>query len=135
MTSPFNSGIIRHTIPVTTVGNSQPTIITAAGRDGTVSAVTFTPVAAITGANTNTRIYRLINKGQNGAGSTVVASLQMDSGVNATAFVPKTITLSGTPANLNVVSGDVLAWESNAVGTGIADPGGLVNVTVNTKYA
>jgi hypothetical protein len=135
MTSPFSSGIIRHTIPVTTVGNSQPTVITAAGRDGTVASVTFTPVATVTGANTNTRKYELVNKGAAGSGTTVIATLQMDSGVNATAFVPKTITLSGTPANLVIAAGDVLTWNSTAVGTGIADPGGLVNVTINNKYA
>ncbi len=135
MTSPFNSGITRNTIPVSTAGNSQPTVILSVARAGTVSSVTFTPVATVTGANTNTRLYRLVNKGNNGAGSTVVASLQMDSGVNATGYVARTITLSGTPANLTVAAGDVLAWESNAVGTGIADPGGLVSVTVNNTYA
>ncbi len=136
MTAPFNSGITRNTIPVTTAGNSQGTVIYGpAPRDGVVASVTFVPLATVTGANTNTRLYRLINKGANGAGSTVVASLQMDSGVNATAFQARTSTLSGTAANLNVTAGDILSWESNAVGTGQADPGGLVSVVINAKYA
>jgi hypothetical protein len=135
MTSPFNAGITRNTIPVTTVGNSQNTIVLVAPRDGTVSSVTFVPLVAITGANTNTRSYSLVNTGQNGAGNTVVATLQMNSGTNAAVNQARTITLSGTPANLVVTAGDVLVWQSTAVGTGIADPGGLVSVSISPKYA
>lgn len=136
MTAPFNSGVTRNTIPVATAGNSQATVVYGpAPRAGTVASVTFVPLATFTGANTNTRLFRLVNKGSNGAGTTVVATLQMDSGVNASAYQARTITLSGTPANLNVATGDVLAWESNAVGTGLADPGGLVSVTINATYS
>ncbi len=135
MTSPFNSGITRNTIPVSTAGNSQSTIILVAPRDGTVSSVTYVPLAAITGANTNTRVFNLVNTGQNGAGSTVVATLQMNSGVNASANQARTITLSGTASNLVVTAGDVLVWQSTAVGTGIADPGGLVSLSITPKYA
>jgi hypothetical protein len=41
------------------------------------------------------------------------------------------IPLSGTPANLVVAAGDELQWQSTHVGTGIADPGGRVEVTFN----
>ena len=111
------------------------TPIARAPYAGTVTAVTLTPSAAITGVNTNTRRYELINRGQAGAGTTVVATLQMDSGVNATAFDERTITLSGTAANLVVTAGDILEWKSSAVGTGLADPGGAVNVTFDRGNA
>lgn len=94
----------------------------------TVTSVTFTPNAAITGANTNTRAIRVRNKGAAGSGTTVVAELQFDSGVNASAFVEKTIPLSGTAANLQLATGDVLEIFSDSVGTGQADPGGIVRV-------
>lgn len=135
MTAPFGSS---HQIPVqpqTTVGNDTNTTAWVAPRDGTVSAVTYTTPTAITGANTNTRSVSLVNKGQAGSGTTVVATLQFDSGVNTSASVPKTITLSVTPANVLVVSGDVLQWQSTHIGTGIADPGGLVSITTSAKYA
>lgn len=98
---------------------------------GTVAAVTYTPSAAITGANTNSRTLTLVNKGQAGSGSTTVATLALTTGVNAAAFDETPLTLSGTAANLEVAEGDVLAFVSTHVGTGIADPGGEVTVTVS----
>lgn len=98
---------------------------------GTVASVTYTPPAAITGANTNSRTLTLVNKGQSGSGSTVIATLALTNGVNAAAFDETALTLSGTAANLEVAEGDVLAFVSTHVGTGIADPGGEVTVTVS----
>jgi hypothetical protein len=135
MTAPFGPA---HQVPVqpqATAGSNLNTNVWVAPRDATVSAVTYTTVTAITGANTNTRSVSLVNKGQAGAGTTVVATLQFDSSVNTVAADEKTITLSATPANLLVVAGDVLQWQSTAVGTGIADPGGLVTVSTTAKYA
>lgn len=98
---------------------------------GTVTEVTYTPDTGITGANTNTRRVALINRGQAGAGTTVVAELQFDAGVSSTTGDEKTIPLSGTAANLVLADGDILAWFSDAVGTGIADAGGLVQVKIS----
>jgi hypothetical protein len=135
MTAPFGAG---HQVPVqpqATAGSNLSTVVWVAPRDCTVTAVSYTTVTAITGANTNTRSVSLVNKGQSGAGSTVVATLQFDSGVNTVAGDEKVITLSGTPANLVVTAGDVLQWNSTAVGTGIADPGGLAVIATAAKYA
>lgn len=115
---------------VSTAGNDDDSIIAQAPFDCTVTAVQYVSEAAITGANTNTRSVSLINKGQAGAGTTTVATLQFDSGVNATANDERAITLSGTPANLVLAAGDTLLWRSLHIGTGQADPGGLVRVTV-----
>jgi hypothetical protein len=95
--------------------------------------VQYVPEAAITGANTNTRSMTLFNKGQAGAGTTTVATLQFDSGVNAAANDEKAVTLSGTAANLDLAAGDTLLWRSLHIGTGQADPGGLVRVTVTRR--
>lgn len=118
---------------ISTAGNSDTSILGEAPYDCTVTAVTYTPDAGITGANTNTRLHRVVNRGQAGGGATVVASLQYNSGVNATVGDEKTITLSATAADLNLTAGDILAFESNAVGTGIADPGGLVQVDITRR--
>lgn len=135
MTAPFGAS---HQVPVqpqATAGSNLNTIVWVAPRDLTISGVTYTTVTAITGANTNTRSVSLVNKGQAGAGTTVVATLQFNSGVNTVAADEKTITLSVTASDLVVVAGDVLQWQSTAVGTGIADPGGLVSIGTAAKYA
>lgn len=135
MTSPFSSGRQVVVQPQATVGNDTNTNVLVCPQAGSVSAVTYTTVTAITGANTQTRSVSLVNKGAAGSGTTVIATLQFDSGVNTTAAVPKTITLSATPANLVVAAGDVLQWQSTHVGTGIADPGGLVVISTTPTYA
>jgi hypothetical protein len=135
MTAPFGTVLQAQVQPQATAGSNLNSNILRAPADATVSAVTYAPVTAITGANTNTRSVSLVNKGQSGAGSTVIATIQYNSGVNAAAADENTITLSGTPANLNIAAGDILQWQSTAVGTGIADPGGLVCVTAAVRYA
>jgi hypothetical protein len=134
MTAPFGKVAQTQVQPQATAGSDLNSNIWRVDSDATVSAVTYAPVTAITGANTNTRSVSLVNKGQSGAGSTVVATIQYNSGVNAAAADENTVTLSGTPANLNVSAGDILQWQSTHVGTGIADPGGLVCVTLAARY-
>src|SRR5205814_6832744 len=111
------------------------TVVGRAPFDGTVSSVTYAPDAAITGANTNTRAVRLRNRGQAGSGTTVIAELQFDSGVNAAVFDERVIPLSATAGNLVVADGDILEWFSDAIGTGQLDPGGLVRITIARTYA
>lgn len=121
------------TIPagaVGTAGNDLNTVAGVVAEDATVTAVTYITPSAVTGADTNSRTVSVINKGAAGSGSTSVASLALTNGVNTTAFVPKTITLSATAANLDVSAGDVLVFNSLHVGTGITDPGGLLRITL-----
>jgi hypothetical protein len=99
--------------------------------DGTVTGVTYAPVAAITGAATNNRTVSVVNHGQTGVGTNTVASLNFGNGTNAAAFDETSITLSGTASNLVVASGDILEVKSLHIGTGIADPGGTVFVEIS----
>lgn len=131
MSAPLVRPIEADVPAVSTAGNSDDTVLAHAPFSGTVTAVEYVPEAAITGAATNNRTVSLVNKGQAGSGTTVVATLNFASGVNAVANDQKTIPLSATAADLVVAEGDVLQWRSVAVGTGIADPGGLVKVTVS----
>jgi hypothetical protein len=114
------------------VGHVSEVAIVGAGPVGTVTGVTYMANAAIAGANSNTRNVQLVNVTQ---GNLVVANLQFNSGVNAAEGVETLIALSGTPANLNVNLGDVLEWQSLHVGAGLADPGGLVRVTITRTTA
>jgi hypothetical protein len=131
MSAPLVRPIEADVPAVSTAGNSDDTVLAHAPFAGTVTAVEYVPESAITGAATNNRTVSLVNKGQAGSGTTVIATLNFASGVNAAANDQKTIPLSGTAADLVVAEGDVLQWRSVAVGTGIADPGGLVRVTVS----
>lgn len=97
---------------------------------GVVTAAEIIAAAAITGADTDSRTMQLHNRGQSGAGTTLVASKAFTSGVNAAADDATSLTLSGTPANLDVAAGDVLEFTSLHVGsTGLAGPKALGRVT------
>lgn len=95
---------------------------------GRVDAITYVSDAAITGANTDTRKVAVVNKGQAGSGTTEVAAKQFNSTVNAVAFDETPLTLSATAADLVVAEGDILAVVSTAVGNGLADPGGIIQI-------
>ncbi len=96
---------------------------------GTVSGITFTPDAAITGATATKRTITLENRGQDGSGTTVIGTLDLITGVNPAAFDEFAFTLSGTPANLNVAADDVIAVKEAVTSTGTANPGGVIEVT------
>lgn len=98
---------------------------------GTVTSVSYTPASSVTGANTDSRTLQLFNRGTDGSGTTKVAELALTSGVNATADDEKAVTVI-TASSANVVAqGDILEWKSLHVGgTGLADPGGLVQVEI-----
>lgn len=118
--------------PAVAAGADKSTTIDAAPFAGTVTAVTYTPDAQLTGADTDSRTLALVNKGADGNGTTSVASKAFTNGVNANDFDETAITLSGTAANLVVAAGDILAFTSTHVGsTGLADPGGKVRVTIS----
>jgi hypothetical protein len=98
---------------------------------GVVSLVSYVADTALTGANTDSRTLSVKNKGQSGAGTTVIASKAFVSATNAAADDETAISLSSTAADLVVAAGDVLAFVSTHVGsTGLADPGGLVTIEI-----
>lgn len=94
---------------------------------GVLVEASLVPTANITGAATNYRQYRVINKGQDGNGATVMATLDFSAGVNANDYDEIAFTL-GSAANRAVVAGDQIVVESLTPGTGIADPGGRVKL-------
>lgn len=119
------------TIPATAAAADYDQTVAESHVAGTVTAVTYTPEAAVTGANTETRTLTLVNKGQAGAGTTVVGTLAFTSGVNGVAFDEKAFTLSAVAGATTVAVGDVLALVSTHSGTtGLADPGGRVEIEV-----
>lgn len=131
----FGRRLMRTTGAVATVGNDLTSTIGPVDVDCTISSITYIPNTTITGAATNNRTISVVNKGQSGVGTTSIASLNFGNGTNATAYDEKALTNSATAADLDCVAGDVLAFVSTHIGTGIADPGGVVVVTYAPKTA
>lgn len=101
------------------------------GRTGTVTAVRYYPDAAIVGADTNSLTLSLLNGGNDGTGTTSVATLALVAAAGTkNKLVDFALTLSGTAANLDIDDEDVLIWRSEKVGTGLLDPGGIVEVDI-----
>lgn len=118
-------------VPAVGAAADDTTTIFEAPYACTVTSVSYVPDTTLTGADTDSRTDSLINKGAAGSGTTEIAALAFVSGVDATAFDEKAITLSGTAANLVLAAGDIVAWKSLHVGsTGLADPGGTVIVEI-----
>lgn len=117
-------------VPVAaSAGTADASGLTVAPFDGTIAAASLIPLTALTGANTDSRTFQVLNRGQAGSGTTVIASKAFTSGVNAPAEDETTLTLSVTAADLVVAAGDVLECKSLHVGsTGLAGPQGLVRL-------
>lgn len=121
----------RATVPAAAAGADSERNVVDAEFAGTVSSVIYVPDTVLTGANTDSRTIVLVNKGQAGAGTTVVATKAFVSGVNAAADDETAITLSVVAGATTVAAGDILAWQSTHVGgTGLADPGGLAVIEI-----
>lgn len=112
-------------MPAVAAGADETLVVGKAPFTGSIASVVYYPAAAIVGADTNSRTFNVIEGGAGGAGNTNIGSVAMTNGVNATAEEPLNIPVT-TPA---VNSGDEIELQSQHVGTGIADPGGLVVVT------
>jgi hypothetical protein len=113
-----------------TAGTTQDWVIGEVESGGTVAEVVIIPEAAVTANATNYRTFRVINKGSAGAGSTVVASFATDTVTtdDLVAFDEKSITLSGTAANLVLTENDVLVADETVAGTGVAHGGYTIKV-------
>ncbi len=117
-------------VPAAAAATAQDQIIGRAPFAGRIVSVTLTPEASIAGTATNFRTFRLLNRGQNGTGTTVVASLAFDAAtVTAAVFDERDIPV--TTANATVAEGDILVWDEVVTGTGLASPGGQVRVNVS----
>jgi hypothetical protein len=113
------------TAPAVAAAASQATSVAASASGPTfVLGVWYRPVSGVTGVNTNTRLLRL----RNATTTTDIASLQLNAGTNLVGGVWNRIPLLVSPAVAAAIATQALEWQSNAVGTGIADPGGTVRV-------
>jgi hypothetical protein len=113
-----------------TAGTAQDTVIGEAPFAGTVTEVSFYPETAVAAAASNIRTFRLVNKGQSGAGTTVIASRSTVTSNSMVAYDEWTVTLSATAADLVVAAGDVLIFDETIGASGVAHGGGVVKVQI-----
>jgi hypothetical protein len=120
-------------IPVaSTAAGADASGLQVAPFDGTLSSASIVSLTTLTGANTDSRTVQVFNRGQTGAGTTLMASKAFTSGVNATAEDETTLTLSSTAADLVVASGDVIEVKSLHVGaTGLAGTQFLARLAIS----
>lgn len=124
--------VMEENAPAVAAASDKSTVLGAAPFAGTITAATYTPDAQLTGADTESRTLTIVNKGQDGNGTTNIATKAFVNAVNANDFDETTLTLNATAANLVVAAGDIIAFVSTHVGsTGLADPGGKVRVTIS----
>lgn len=120
------------TVPAVAAASDGDQTIGEVPFTGEVTGASYTPEANITGNTTETRTLTIVNKGTDGNGTTVIGTLAFTTGINGLDFDEKAFTLSATAADLDVSEGQILAFVSTHGGsTGLADPGGKVQVEIS----
>jgi hypothetical protein len=110
-----------------TAGTAQARALGASPIAGKITDVTIVPEAAVAANGTNFRNFRLVNKAQDGSGTTVIGATDT-SAASLVAYDERVLTL--TPANVNVAQGDVLAADETVAGTGVAHGGYKIIVEI-----
>lgn len=113
-----------------TAGTDDEFVVGEAPFAGVVIGVSYTTDANIAGHASNNRVFSLINAGAAGTGTTSVATITSNASNSFTAYAEKHLTISDTAANRAVAEGDILKFKSDAQASGVADPGGVVQVTI-----
>jgi hypothetical protein len=100
-------------VPETTLGECP--------NDATVTEISIVSEAALTAADATARTLTVYNRGQAGAGTTVLGTLVTNvAGGNWVANDKKLFTLTATVADRNVAAGDVLECVETVASTGTA---------------
>jgi hypothetical protein len=113
--------------PAAVAVDTRAILSPALSTDITITAVEYTPVAAVKGAATNFRTISVITAPE-AASPVTAAKLALEAGINLVAGEENTITLEEA-AKLKAKAGVSVVAASTHSGTGIADPGGIVLVT------
>lgn len=109
------------TTSIATTSTTDEYIIAA--KTGKLAAAVFTPLAALAAHDTNYVTFSITNLGQAGAGTAVMLAAtaanttKVTGGTALSASTKRTLTLTGTTADLAVVEGDCLLLRATASGT------------------
>ena len=106
---------------VATTGATSATVI--AHKSGRLVGVNFSCVEALAVDDTNYITFSAMNKGQAGSGTTAMLAATDPNTTKATggaalaAHTPRSLTIHGTTANLNVTEGDRIICTATVTGT------------------
>lgn len=120
-------------IPNSAAGADFVVTVCSAPWDGSLVSAVYYPDTNITGADTNSRTYNVHNRGDDGDGTTLMASIAMEAGTDGAQYAAVELAVaSGEDAeDAECVAGDVITFESLHIGgTGLADPGGTIAITL-----
>jgi hypothetical protein len=121
--SVFQEVIADADLPVTVAAGVPETVVGEAPFNGTLTEAGVIPEAALTAADATARTLTLYNRGQAGAGTTVMATLTTTlAGGNWVAGDKKLFTLSAVAGALNFVLGDVFEIVETVLSTGTVRP-------------
>lgn len=118
--SVFTQVIARADLPAAIAAAVPETPLGEVKGDWTVTEVSVVCEAAVTGATATARTFTLYNRGQAGAGTTVVATLALITGVDLVANDKKLFTLSGVAGATTLADGDALECVETVASTGTA---------------
>lgn len=121
------------TVPAAGAAVAQDETIGEAPFTGTLAGASITPEANLTANGTNYRTFQIVNKGQDGNGTTVMATFATDTPTtdDLADFDEKSIPLSVVANAVNVTAGDILAAVETVTGTGVAHSGYTVQVELS----
>ena len=124
---------IETTVPAAGAAVAQDQVVGEAPFAGEVTGVSITPEAALTANGTNYRTFTLVNKGQAGAGTTVIATFATDTPTtdDLVAFDEKNLTLSAVADATDVAAGDILAVVETVAASGVAHSGYKCQVEIS----
>lgn len=123
-----NVARIEATVPAVAAAVAQDQVIDRSPITGQVKSVKVIPEATVVAAAVNFRTIRVVNRGQDGAGATVVASHALDTAGtdNLVAFDERELPITSP----NVNAGDVLVVDETVAGTGLAHSGYRIAVLI-----
>jgi hypothetical protein len=116
---------------INTTGSFGFTVIAPAS--GTLKSLKFVAKDALAANDTNYITFTCVNKGQAGAGTTAMLAAtdanttKSTGGTALSAYTARTLTLTGTPADLAITNGDVLLIT-------LADSGTLANALGEASF-
>lgn len=126
--SVFSQIIVRADLPAAAAAAVPETPLGEARGAWTVTEVGIVAEAAVTGATATARTLTIYNRGQAGAGTTVVATLVLNTGTDLVANDKRTFTLSAVAGALNIADGDALECVETVASTGTARPNSQLTV-------
>lgn len=115
---------VRLPTALATAGTEDTVALFRAPFNLTVTAVRYLPNAGLTGVTATEATLDVQNRGAAGDGTTSIASISFIDSEDATAFVPKDLTL-GAAADRDVDEGEIIALDKSVTSTGLAIDGAI----------